>query len=170
MRICCRENGGGGGKKKFGTRCFLSIIFRVMQSMCSQPKHCSYKSRSLQSLPATGPIPTLFLLDLVTGNRGENGSQHIQCASLEWIKLFGKSWMEGWRDKGNDGGRQVAVCLLWTENYQTETHRGGDAQDDRLRLEPGGAGICWGRERWSWWLWHHSQGLSVRRERRLISC
>lgn len=45
-------------------------------------------------------------------------------------------------DKGNDGERQVAVCLLPIENYPTETYWGRDTVEKRLRLKPGGAGIC----------------------------
>ena len=38
--------------------------------MCGQPKQFSYKPCGFLSLPGPAPVPALFLLDGVTGNRG----------------------------------------------------------------------------------------------------
>lgn len=118
--------------------------------MCGQPKQSSYKPRGFHSLPGPGPIPALFLLDGVTGIRGKTVAKTPIALLSKRIKPLGKSAVlegKGWRDKGNDGARQVAVCLPWIgELSNRNTQEEGKRTGGRLRLEVERESVC-GRER-----------------------
>lgn len=124
----CRR---GIGEKTFGTRGFLSIIFKVIRSMCSQPKQSSYKALQLPFPARTRSYPALFLLDSVTSIRGETVAKNFPCASnsLKRIKQLVSIFLERETETANSGERQVAVCSLGTEEYPTETHRTRGAPD-----------------------------------------